>query len=293
MIDLRYLALTVISVFLALAVGLMMGSALGTPDRRDQVYTQLRSQFQLLRDDNQRVQEENRQGERRIAARDQALRDLMPDVIRGRLEGKNVAVIICSPLDEGPFWGNVETALKTAGADVGPILHVPEQPAPLSVQAREKLLRIIGTAPNNDTGGAYRAVSWLTRSLARGISEDFFAELVQDTGIRSQGGFRGPVKRFLILTGDSSAAEGTATDFTQRPEPAIAAAAQQEGARVIAAEPEAAKRQMTARLAGQVAATVDNIDSPAGIIAAILALEGHDGQFGVKPGAARALPPLE
>ena len=32
---------------------------------------------------------------------------------------------------------------------------------------------------------------------------------------------------------------------------------------------------------------------PFGMIAAILALDGRDGQFGVKPGASRALPPLE
>jgi hypothetical protein len=50
---------------------------------------------------------------------------------------------------------------------------------------------------------------------------------------------------------------------------------------------------MTSRLGGTVAATVDNIDTPAGIMAAILALDGRDGQFGVKPGAAQALPPLE
>jgi hypothetical protein len=34
MIDLRYMGLTLIAVFLALAVGMMTGSALGSPERQ-------------------------------------------------------------------------------------------------------------------------------------------------------------------------------------------------------------------------------------------------------------------
>ena len=290
MIDLRYLALTVISVFLALAVGLMMGSALGTPDRRDQVYTQLRTQFQLLREDNQKVQEENRQAERRLASRDQALRDLMPDVIRGRLQGKNIAVIVCGPLDEGPFWSNLETALKEAGADIGPILHVPEQATPLSDEATSRLSPYLG---DSSSGYRFAAAVGLVRALARGISEDAVKELSVSTAIPLQGSHRGPIRRFLLLTGESSDPEGKAPNLAERAETAISTAAREEGARVVAAEPEASTRQMLARLNGEVPATVDNIDSPAGIIAAVLALQGRDGQFGVKPGAARALPPLE
>jgi hypothetical protein len=291
MIDLRYLALTVISVFLALAVGLMMGSALGTPDNRDQVYTQLRSQFQLLREDNQRVQEENRRGERLRAARDQALRDLMPDVIRGRLQGRNVAVVICGPVDEGPFWSDLEGALKEAGADLGPILHVPEQPIVPTEEAKSKLAPYVG--PLTEDEGRFAAAVGLVRALARGLPEETVRELAAPTGIRMRGTYRGPIRRFLMLTGESSDPEGQLPDLSKRAETAVAEAARQEGARVIAGEPEAAKRQIAARLGGQVAATVDNVDTPAGIIAAVLALEKRDGQFGVKPGAARALPPLE
>jgi hypothetical protein len=291
MIDLRYLALTVISVFLALAVGLMMGSALGTPDNRDQVYTQLRSQFQLLREDNQRVLEENRQGERRRAARDQALRDLMPDVIRGRLQGKNIAVVICAPVDEGPFWSDLESALKAAGADIGPILNVPEEITPLTEESKSKLAPYVGQLSEEE--GKFAAAIALVRALARGTSEDTVRDLAAPTGIRLRGTYRGPIRRFLVLTGETSDPEGQLPDVSKRVEAAVADAARQEGARVVAGEPEAAKRQMVQRLGGRVAATVDNIDAPAGVIAAILALDGHDGQFGVKPGAARALPPLE
>lgn len=291
MIDLRYLALTVISVFLALAVGLMMGSALGTPDHRDQVYTQLRSQFQLLREDNQKVLEESRQGERRIAARDQALRDLLPDVVRDRLRGKNVAVIVCGPLDEGPFWSDLESALKEAGADVGPIIHNPEQASTLTDEAKSRLAPYLGETRTE--GGRHPAIAGLVRALSRGVPEETARELAQLTGVRMRGSYRGPIRRFLVLTGDSSDPEEQLPDLANRAETSLAEAARQEGVRVIAAEPEAASRQIVARLSGAVAATVDNIDSPAGIIAAVLALESRDGQFGVKPGASRALPPLE
>src|SRR3712207_635107 len=104
MVDLRYLALTIMGIFLALAVGLMTGSALGNPDRQVAAYEGLRNQFELLRAENQRVQDENDAVRRRVSAQEQALRGLLPQAVRGRLAGSSVGVILCGRWDERGFW---------------------------------------------------------------------------------------------------------------------------------------------------------------------------------------------
>src|SRR5687767_1237367 len=115
MIDLRYMGLTLIAVFLALTIGLMTGSALGSPDKRDMVYEGLRGEFELLRGEIKRVQEENDAARRREDAAKQALRELLPLAVRNRLPGSVVGVVVCGGIDERPFWRALEDALEEAG----------------------------------------------------------------------------------------------------------------------------------------------------------------------------------
>ena len=87
MIDLRYVGLTMIGIFLALAVGLMVGSALGSPDRLAAAMDGLRVQHEQLAQTNQEVREENASLERRLQSREEAERELLPLAVRERLRG--------------------------------------------------------------------------------------------------------------------------------------------------------------------------------------------------------------
>jgi hypothetical protein len=63
--------------------------------------------------------------------------------------------------------------------------------------------------------------------------------------------------------------------------------------RLVVAEPEETTVSAVEPLKSRGVPTVDNIDTAAGQISAILALAGADGNFGSKPGATRPVPPLE
>jgi hypothetical protein len=292
MIDLRYLALTLIAIFLALAVGLMTGSALGTPDRRDRVYEGLREQFELLRTQNQEVRQENDTVRRRIQSRDQALADLLPVIVRGRLASAGVGVIIAGDLDERPFWGALESALRESGAILGPVARVPDTLRELDSDSRTRFARQWGT-PTTPSGGASMEVAgWITRAMARGNSQETVRDLGRVTGIDIRGEWSRPARRLLILTEARTPERLQAAANGVTPEARVIAVAQEERLRVVAAEPEEIVTSAVEPLRRQGVTTVDNIDTPGGQIAAILALAGADGQFGGKPGAGRALPPV-
>jgi hypothetical protein len=293
MVDLRYLGLTLIGVFLALAIGLMTGSALGSPDKRDLAYEGLREQMDLLREDVQRVREENDQSRRRLDAREQAARELLPLAVRDRLSGSRVGVVVCGPLDERAFWGELERALELAGAQIGPVLRIPDQLRSIPEDRRERLTQVWGGDSLSREGARFEAAAWIIRAAARGYPGVRLGELARDLGIEMPEGGAGTLRRLLVLTALPDEERAAALAAGEGPEFAVLEAARSEGLRVVLAEPEETSQSAIPVLASRAFATVDNIDTAYGQIAAVRALAGAEGRFGSKPGATRAVPALE
>jgi copper transport outer membrane protein MctB len=293
MIDLRYLGLTLIGVFLALAIGLMTGSALGSPERTEAAYDALRKEFELLRTENQRVREENDGFRRRLTSRDLALREFLPAAVRGRLAGSTVGIVICGPVDERRFWSELESALKLSGAEIGPVVRVPDRLRAMSPDIRNRLGRLWEGDALSHEPDPYEAAGWMVRALARGAPRAQVEELARAAGIEVRGEDAGPVRRILMLTGIPDDQRAAILAAGTVPEVRVVDAARQEGVRAVAAEPEEAATSAVDLLRRYGVTTVDNIDTSSGQISAVLALSGHEGQFGSKPGAARPIPPLQ
>jgi hypothetical protein len=288
MIDLRYLGITLIGVFLALAVGLMTGSALGSPDRRDQAYEALRAQMDLLRTDVQTVREENETSRRRLESREQFGREVLPLAVRNRLTGATVGIVVCGPLDERPFWGELETALQESGAQLGPIIRIPDQLRRVSALDAARL----NGEPPGTAGDPLAPAAWAVHALARG-DEERLSEIARLTGIEVPRRSSEMVRRLLVLTAIPDDERQVEFQARRTPEFRVLEAAQADGLRVVVAEPETTPHSTLGALASGEVPGVDNIDTVSGRIAAVLALAGADGRFGSKPGASRAIPPLE
>lgn len=107
--------------------------------------------------------------------------------------------------------------------------------------------------------------------------------------MRAGGDFRGDTSKqpgpFLLITSaedDLRAARVTADGSAEW---AVIKAAELAGKRLVLAEPEGARPGVVAALQRAGISTVDNIDTAAGQISAVLALAGASGQFGSKSSA--------
>jgi hypothetical protein len=294
MIDIRYLGITLIAVFLSLAVGMMIGSALGGPDKRDAAYEGLRNQFELLRTENQRVQGENDAVRRRLNSREQALREMQPLALRERLTASTIGVIICGPAAERAYWAELESAVKLAGAQIGPVIRIPDALRDVSLEQRSQF-RNTWQASGVEPGDlAYEPARWVVRAMARGTAPERLAQMASVTGIEVRGSYQMPVRRLLVLVSVPDADRAALVASGEVPEVPVVETARAEGLRIVAAEPEETVSSAVDSLHQRLnVSTVDNIDTAAGRISAILALAGYDGQFGSKPGAARPVPSLE
>jgi len=119
MIDFRYHLVSIVSIFLALAVGIVLGAG---PLKED-IGTQLTEQTTALRADKAQLRTELDAEKRGTAARDSYSSAVQPRIIGSQLTGKTVALVI-APGADSDLVKNTAAALVAAGAKVGSTINL-------------------------------------------------------------------------------------------------------------------------------------------------------------------------
>ena len=114
MIDFRYYLVSIVSIFLALTVGIVLGAG---PLKGD-IGTGLTEQLTALRADKTQLRTELYAANRDAAARDAFSSAVAPAVMKDRLTGKTVALVVAPEVD-ADLVKNATTSLLAAGAKVG------------------------------------------------------------------------------------------------------------------------------------------------------------------------------
>ncbi|WP_114856025.1 copper transporter [Brachybacterium sp. YJGR34] len=169
MIDFRYHLVSLISVFLALAVGIVLGAG----PLRENLGDQLAGQVEQLRTE----QEQLRTDAEELAAQNDQLAsfitELGPDLVQGTLEGDRVAVL-SDDSSIGPVTDRVQGLLEDAGAatviriELQPALWEPGQEDSRAV-AFEEISAIAPVALQNTDLSAAEQLSALIPALLRPV----------------------------------------------------------------------------------------------------------------------------
>jgi hypothetical protein len=113
-IDFRYYLVSIVSIFLALAVGIVLGAG---PLQQD-IGARLTEQIKTLRADKTQLRTDLDTARRNAAARDTFSSAVAPAVLKGRLTGKTVALVVAPGVD-ADLVKNATASLIAAGAKVG------------------------------------------------------------------------------------------------------------------------------------------------------------------------------
>ena len=119
MIDFRYHLVSIVSIFLALAVGIVLGAG---PLKEDLGNT-LTSEVKNLREDKATLRTQLDLAEQGIAARDEFTTASNRSLLAGRLTDTTVAVVVLPGADAGLVKSTTET-LTAAGAKIGSTIQV-------------------------------------------------------------------------------------------------------------------------------------------------------------------------
>lgn len=301
MINLRYHIVSLVAVFLALALGIVVGTTVIDQGLVDA----LKGQRQTLRDRQVELRDENDALKRELALWERYGDTLVPPLMRDRLRGRRVVLLLDAGVP-GELIGRVEDAIVQAGgARAGRVVFT-DKLRLLDEPTREQLALALEAGPGEDRAAllqraAARAAARLPTPADVDASNDLLAPLVRagfvrldDVVDRDRFPPRGAL--FVYLSSGASTVLPSRDLFAAPLVRALAAPA----APLVVAEPLGAEESIVdvvrgdGDLRGRVAG-VDHVDTTLGRLALVVALqdlaaERPPPQYGIRRGANAVAP---
>jgi hypothetical protein len=278
----RYHATSLIAVFLALAIGILIGAEFGgdtlTNTRKDLE----RSLTGNLQDARERADELSSE----LGRANEFSSRVYPALVRDRLRGRRIGLVAFGDLP-GDVYGSIEAALAPAGGHLVGVGVVREPIDTNGLAGDLAKTRFARLARDPDTQTALGV--GLGRQLVRGgtllepVRGHLFSRASGNFGaldamivVRDQPQDMGPNQRAVVGRLESGLAQGITGTHT----PAV-------GVESSRAEPSS-----VSFFASNDLTSVDDVDLVAGRLATVFALLGAEGSFGIKGSADRLLPDL-
>ncbi|MBM7854714.1 hypothetical protein JOC37_001092 [Desulfohalotomaculum tongense] len=287
-LDFRYHIVTLVAVFLALGIGIIIGSALLGNDaivqQQKEITDRLEQQLQEIRLENKAVQAKLNEMEVDRTIQQQFEKQVLPALVSGKLAGQNVAII------ETNNYGLRDELLNTlekAGAKVSSITTILNG---LSLGNRkDELAAALGLQDGKEND----VIKELSRILAEGIStgekQVVLNTLAQAELIKSVGEYGVPLNAVIVVGGSTS----KSLIKTKVIDNVIIDYFLAHGIPVFGVEESGVTYSYMKDYQRFNISTVDNIETAAGQLALVYAMSGKPGHYGEKPTAKRLLPTLD
>lgn len=315
MIDFRYYLVSIVSIFMALAVGIVLGAG---PLKGD-IGTRLTEQMTALRAEKTQLRTDLDTSRRDASARDTYSQTVAPSVLKGRLNGKTVALVV-APGADADLVKSTTASLIAAGAKVGSTITLTDAWAdPTKTTLRNTVaspFAALVKAPLGTSSPDQLAGTVLARAILAGTDHS-----TERLPVSSRAALEGLKAGDLIKVTPDQIVPSSSVVFLGGPvkgstevetEARLAAYVQlvqvlKEGGSgvVVAAKSNTADRTRSADLvaavrkdsdAVKVISTVDEADLPMGQGTLVLALgqqyTGITGQYGLAPDAKAVVPDL-
>jgi copper transport outer membrane protein MctB len=298
MINLRYHIVSLAAVFLALGIGVVMGTTV--VDKGVAATLQRRAQAAERRAD--RIEDDKTQLQRQLSLWDRFGKDDLLSLVRERLARQSAILIIEDGADTA-LVDQTAATLQSAGAVVGGRVRLSDKWRLEQDAAAEQLSAAIGVQTDDETKLLGDAASLLAARLRRPsdarASNDLLARLA-GAGFLTVEGAQSPFPAARALIVAVPAGDGTPT-APERPFvlPLLGTLGAQ--GRVAVAEPTDAKHFMSDAVRGdralaQLVSSVDHADTPLGQLSLVEALAQRAAvaavHFGIRDGATALAPPL-
>jgi hypothetical protein len=292
MIDLRLHIYSLVAVFLALALGIVIGAAFIAPGssslknsaRGLAEVAKLEQRFNVLRTEIAQKQEATAATQARLDRTEQVCKALLPGAVAGRLTNRNVAIIQTSGSDDSV--AAVRTALGQAGARVTTFVRIQESLTPDN-QDLAQLAQPFGKAAGTPAADLFSAaLASMANCVVWAKDADKVAAL-EKADFASVSGPLNHWNRLVVIVGGAGSDEQNMSQTVDAP---LIDLLQKKGAQIVGCEGFEAKVSYIGAYAGKGISTVDNIDQAAGQLGLIYALTGEHGSFGTKKTADRLIP---
>jgi hypothetical protein len=286
-IDYRYHIGSFVAIFVALLLGILIGIGLApNPEEFESKVAMLKEEYRQTREEKTADLEALRETNREY---DMLTRETVAAVVKNRLAGKRVAIVLDHDFGSNPLPDNLRAVLKQAGASVTSTTVITRDFVTLPTEVRQKVSQRLSLYPAPGVHFRTLIAQALAKDLAQGRHElilDLHAGGLLASSADSDYTLRPDA--VLIVGGMASPSEASPERIDLPMIQELTAA----GLRVVGCEPREAPVSAIPTYKAAGVPTVDNADTPAGRLAVVLALEASDGHYGTKETADSFLPPI-
>lgn len=285
LIDLRHHIITLIAVFLALAVGILVGSSFITGSSVERrVGMRLEREFDKIRLENRAKQQVIENQQERMQKQAEFDRAAAPFLVQGRLQWRHVAIIQTGDYSEATKAA--ESILEAAGAKVVSVTMFTNLDSPSAHErASNVIISLKGDAGQGDPISTMLRI--VANSIATGSNPEALTAFQQSGLLTMSGEYYKRVPTVVLIGGDrqEKSVRARHVDLT------LIDKLKEAGVMtLVGAEPVDAATSYIPAYHLKAIPTVDNVDQPMGQVALVFAVIGETGNFGVKKSADRVSP---
>lgn len=285
MFDFRYHALSLTAVFIALAVGLLLGVAIGDAGLVSSAERNIRESLRKDVADADRRVDAARADIRRA---DRFAREVYPLLVDGQLTGRRVGVIFLGPFDNG-LSDRVRDAVKDAGAEVISVAATGAEPdinaAGLAAAGTRYEALSATPEPELDLVGAFGF-----RMGAQFVRPGNLLRREQDVVFDRFNGDLTAVDAVVIVRDRGELPKGYPRTARDRFDQQLVKGIKDSRIPVVGVERTATEPSQIAWYKERDISSVDDVEETSGQAALVFALQGREGAFGRKEGADGLLP---
>lgn len=288
MTNIKYFVLTMVSVFLALAIGIYIGFMFDAQDilmsQKEDIVTQLEERFDYLEEENKTVRDEIARVTKENEQIKEFNRVIYSDVIKDRLSGIKIAIIETS---EDYIYKNIGQTLQAAGAEVTSITTIKnnfDSNLDLLNKTYEKAMGF----ENADNNILRLSIDAIIQEIINGENNRALETFKMEGIIDATGTYLTPIDYLVIAGGRKEKDEARFDVIDKR----IIDICKKLNIPVIGIEKENVQFSYIDKYKGNRISSVDNVDTIIGRVALVLAIDGRPGNYGVKPSAESLIPNL-
>jgi hypothetical protein len=289
-IDLKYHITSIVAIFLALGLGVLIGSSIVGDnllvDQQKKMIDRLEEQFYVLRDKEDKLEADNEYKANIIGNYENYSQTVLPLLVEDRLEGYKAAVVVSG---DSEVPAGMTNALSNSGVEVVSKIVLLSNMDLESPELRSRLINFynLDSKISRDTLRHYVAVS--VAAILSGIDEPGLVTfLEQNNLIKFSGNHNTPPNGVILLGGANNLNSYFAESFDQ----GLVSYFNENDIKVYGVEQSQVAYSYMSVYQNNNISTVDNIDLSPGQISLILAMEGEAGHYGMKPTAKKFMPSL-
>lgn len=263
MFDFKYHIVSLVAVFLALGIGVVMGSMTA---ERGVVSDQEKALITTMEKDFENLRTENADLSAQISADALFAESALPMLVTDKLKGKNIAIVVTGGIGS-PDLKKLKAALETAGAVQSSVTTFTD-----------------GTGL--DAKDAPKQLDEAARWIANGVNPKGINDLAAAGFMKVSGAYDAPVQGVVVIGGteNDKGPEFDALDGV------LIKTFQTLNLAVVGTESATVKNSAIRDFQRLGISTVDNIDVTPGLISLIYVLNGQAGDFGEKDTADSLMP---